>query len=62
MIGALIGGWIYQVAIGFNTPDADEINKYEVVATSNRELQPLTGTGKGYDGNSRDFKRQKCGS
>ncbi|XGW12588.1 hypothetical protein V3C99_013343 [Haemonchus contortus] len=40
-IGALIGGWLYQLCIGFHTPqDAEE--KY-VVLTGNQELKPLTG-------------------
>lgn len=39
-IGALIGAWLYQLAIGFHTPhDVEE--KY-VVLTGNQELKPLT--------------------
>ncbi|KAJ1347231.1 hypothetical protein KIN20_002248 [Parelaphostrongylus tenuis] len=41
-IGALIGAWLYQLAIGFHTPhDVEE--KY-VVLTQNQELKPLTTT------------------
>jgi aquaglyceroporin related protein len=38
MIGALIGGWLYQIAVGFQLPLE---NEYEVVATGPRELQPV---------------------
>ncbi|KJH50196.1 putative aquaporin-9 [Dictyocaulus viviparus] len=40
-IGALIGAWLYQLAIGFHTPQ-DVEEKY-VVLTGNQELKPLTG-------------------
>ncbi|KAH7729855.1 CRE-AQP-2 protein [Aphelenchoides avenae] len=37
-IGAVIGGWIYQAAIGFQLPPE---NEYQVVATGPSELQPV---------------------
>lgn len=40
LIGGVLGGWIYQLAIGIHVPQDDE---YELVATNkeNREMQPL---------------------
>ena len=40
-LGALIGAWLYQLTIGFHTPQ-DVEEKY-VVLTGNQELKPLTG-------------------
>ncbi|KIH61524.1 hypothetical protein ANCDUO_08203 [Ancylostoma duodenale] len=40
-IGAIIGAWLYQLTIGFHTPQ-DVEEKY-VVLTGNQELKPLTG-------------------
>ncbi|KAK0403620.1 hypothetical protein QR680_017035 [Steinernema hermaphroditum] len=34
MIGGVLGGWIYQLAVGFHVPDDNE-NKYELVALKN---------------------------
>ncbi|TKR80155.1 hypothetical protein L596_014275 [Steinernema carpocapsae] len=34
MIGGVLGGWIYQLAVGFHVPD-DREHKYELVATKN---------------------------
>ncbi|KAI6234160.1 Major intrinsic protein domain containing protein [Aphelenchoides fujianensis] len=39
-IGAVIGGWIYEILVGFQTPEAEQ---YQVVATQNgNELHVIT--------------------
>lgn len=38
-IGAVVGAWIYKLAIGIHVPPDDE---YDAVPTAHRELQPLT--------------------
>lgn len=43
LIGGLIGGWLYQLAVGFHTPIDDpdvEVRRYDVEVT--QELKPLT--------------------
>lgn len=45
LVGGLLGGWLYQVAVGFHSPIDDpdlEIRKYDVEVT--QELKPLTTT------------------
>ncbi|GMT16635.1 hypothetical protein PFISCL1PPCAC_7932 [Pristionchus fissidentatus] len=39
-VGALIGAWFYQFAIGFHTP-ADEVDKYVIVGATTQEMRPL---------------------
>uniref|UniRef100_A0A0N5ATS6 Aquaporin-9 n=1 Tax=Syphacia muris TaxID=451379 RepID=A0A0N5ATS6_9BILA len=46
LLGALLGGWLYQLAIGFHSPvdDSDvEVRRYDVEVT--QELKPLTAKG-----------------
>uniref|UniRef100_A0A1I7ZFN5 Aquaporin-9 n=2 Tax=Steinernema glaseri TaxID=37863 RepID=A0A1I7ZFN5_9BILA len=39
-IGGVLGGWIYQMTIGFHIPDDEEVTRYEIIGT--REMHPLT--------------------
>lgn len=46
LVGALLGGWLYQLAIGFHSPSEDpdvEVRRYDVEVT--QELKPLAPKG-----------------
>lgn len=46
LLGALLGGWLYQLAVGFHSPVDDpdvEVRRYDVEVT--QELKPLTAKG-----------------
>lgn len=46
LLGALLGGWLYQLAVGFHSSVEDpdvEVRRYDVEVT--QELKPLTTKG-----------------